>query len=85
MFNNRWSMPFYSRPSNWVIVGISKEWFSPKEYEYRLSFFGLYGRVWFKREDKKYNCCWCEDTKIYDHAIRGQIICPYCKNKVSQT
>jgi hypothetical protein len=49
---NRWRAPHYSRPGDWVIIGISVRWFSWEEYSYRFSFFGLEMSIWFKREVK---------------------------------
>lgn len=46
--NNRWKRPYYSRPSEWVIFGLSTRYFSPDEYEYKISFFGIDFRFWFK-------------------------------------
>ena len=50
IFTNRWALPFYSRPSTWVIIGLGRRYFSPTEYEYYLSLFGLDFRFWFKKE-----------------------------------
>ncbi len=47
-FTNRFMQPKYSRSSSWVIFGISRYWFSPTEYAYKLHFFGLDFSWWFK-------------------------------------
>jgi hypothetical protein len=53
IFNNRWRLPIYSRPSNWVIIGLYIRWFSPSEYECKFCLFGLDLRVWMRRTPKE--------------------------------
>ena len=33
-----------------LILGVSRRYFSPTEYEYQFGFFGLMVRIWMKRE-----------------------------------
>jgi hypothetical protein len=49
VFSNRWARPKLSREDDWLILGISKWWFSPEQFEYRIGFFGLQLRIWIKR------------------------------------
>lgn len=45
-FTNRWRE---RHPHcDWVIIGLSKRWFSPFEYSYKISFFGFDAMLWFK-------------------------------------
>lgn len=48
-YMNRWSERPYSRPSNWVVIGIHTRWFSHEEYSWRISLLGLEWSFWFKR------------------------------------
>ncbi len=43
----------YQRNGDWVIIGISRAFFSPKEFEYRINFFGFDIRVFFERVLRK--------------------------------
>lgn len=49
-FNNRWKQKKYSRNCDWVIIGISKNWFGPTSFCYKISFFGFDLNIWFLRE-----------------------------------
>lgn len=50
VFSNRWKKLILDRGQSWVIFGLSKDFFSPTEYEYRISFFGFDIRIWMIRE-----------------------------------
>jgi hypothetical protein len=50
VFSNRWKIGKYTRNGDWVILGIQKWFFSSREYEYRICFFGFDIRIWLKRE-----------------------------------
>lgn len=50
MFDNRWARPVWNRSDNWTVIGIHIHWFSPKEFEYHLCFFGFRIRIWMIRE-----------------------------------
>lgn len=50
LFGNRWLRPKYDKRGDWLVIGIYKKYFSPIEYEYLISFFGLECRIWMKRE-----------------------------------
>jgi len=41
VINNRWRLPLHSRSSEWVYIGIWTRYFSPTEYEYVISLFGI--------------------------------------------
>jgi hypothetical protein len=47
---NRWKQKKYARNSEWTIIGISTRWFSPTNFCYRFSFFGLELSFWFLRK-----------------------------------
>jgi hypothetical protein len=49
-FFNRWKQRKYSRPCDWTVFGLAVWWSSPESYCYRLCFFGLELKIWFKRE-----------------------------------
>lgn len=48
VWHNRWASRFPSQ--DWTIVGISERWFSHREFEYRVSFFGFEVRIWINRD-----------------------------------
>lgn len=48
-FYNRWRQRKYSRPSDWVFIGVSTRWASPDDMCYRLSFFGFEISFWFEK------------------------------------
>lgn len=49
VINNRWRQPFYLRSDTWVVFGLSRRYFSPTEYEWILSLFGIDIRIWMFR------------------------------------
>jgi len=49
IFNNRWSRRKYQRNGDWVIIGISRAFFSPKEFELSINFFGFDIRIFFEK------------------------------------
>ncbi len=49
-FENRWRLKRYQRTGDWLVVGIDLRWFSPNEYAWRISLFGLQWTFWFKRD-----------------------------------
>ena len=51
--HNRWKRAKHQRNGDWVIIGISRQFFSPTEYEYRINFFGFDIRIWLEREFSK--------------------------------
>lgn len=52
VISNKWGD---KRWGDFTLIGISKKWFSPTEYEWVLSFFGLDVRIFMKREFKLKN------------------------------
>ena len=52
VINNRWKKPFHQRNSDWVIFGLSKQFFTTIDYEYKISLFGIDIRLWFERHKK---------------------------------
>lgn len=51
VFTNRWKMSGKIRYwGDYTIIGICRFGFSPKEYEWRICFFGFELRFWMKRE-----------------------------------
>ncbi|HMR18071.1 MAG TPA: hypothetical protein PKA53_02120 [Sphingobacterium sp.] len=50
-FSNRWKQRKYRRSDNWVIFGVTVHWAGIDDYCYRIGFFGLELKVWFKRND----------------------------------
>jgi hypothetical protein len=49
VINNRWKRKWYSRSDNYCYLGIGKRYFSPTDYEYYISFFGIDIRVFIKK------------------------------------
>jgi hypothetical protein len=52
---NRWAMPYYQRNGDWLILGISKHYFSSSEFEYRIAIIGFEIHLWLKRSLKYEN------------------------------
>ena len=48
--NNRWKAKSYMRNGTWTVFGLSTKFFSPTEYEWVISLFGIDFRFWFKRK-----------------------------------
>ncbi|WP_040280837.1 hypothetical protein [Psychroserpens damuponensis] len=48
-FMNRWKQKSYSRNCDWTIIGVTKWWFGPESFCYKICFFGLEAQIWIKR------------------------------------